>query len=58
MVNKDVWKYYLHLYEGYEFDWNYYLDNYPDLRENGILTQKDAITHWNNFGKSEGRNFN
>jgi hypothetical protein len=58
-VNKDVWKYYLHLYEAYTigFDWNYYLDNYPDLRKNGVLTQKDAIIHWNNNGKSEGRNF-
>lgn len=59
-VNKDIWKYYLQLYESYSigFDWKYYLDTYPDLRQNGVLTQKDAIIHWNNHGKKEGRKIN
>ena len=37
------------------FDWQYYLDKYPDLRANGIHTEQQAIEHWNNFGKNEDR---
>jgi glycosyl transferase family 25 len=41
-----------------EFDWKYYLDKYPDLRINGVHTQKQAFIHWNNYGKKEGRIYN
>jgi hypothetical protein len=37
------------------FDWHYYLDKYPDLRTNGITTEQQAIQHWLNHGKKEGR---
>jgi len=37
------------------FDWNYYLDKYPDLIKNGVNTQKQATQHWLNHGKKEGR---
>ena len=37
------------------FDWEYYLDTYPDLRANGIYTEKQALEHWNFYGKKEGR---
>ena len=37
------------------FDWKGYIANYLDLRNNGIVTEKKAIFHWNNFGKTEGR---
>jgi hypothetical protein len=37
------------------FDWNFYLENNKDLVENGITTQEDAFTHWENFGINEGR---
>jgi len=37
------------------FNWQAYLDNYPDLRMAGISTQSDAIKHWNNNGKKEKR---
>ena len=37
------------------FDWVSYLDRYPDLREAGIRTRKEAIGHWRNHGASEGR---
>ena len=37
------------------FDWQYYLDKNPDLRNNGINTEQLALTHWNNYGKSENR---
>ena len=37
------------------FDWNFYLENNKDLVENGISTQEDAFTHWENFGINEGR---
>ncbi len=38
-----------------DFDWKFYLDYYPDLRQNGILSEIDAINHWNVFGKNENR---
>lgn len=37
------------------FDWQYYLDNNPDLRPNGVLTQTQAKEHWIRHGQSEGR---
>ena len=37
------------------FDWKYYLDKYPDLRQNGVHTQEQALQHWNTYGKNEGR---
>ncbi len=39
------------------FDWVGYLDNNPDLRQNGILTKVQALNHWNKYGKREGRTF-
>lgn len=38
-----------------KFDWIFYLDTYPDLRENGILTKERALIHWEYHGKREGR---
>lgn len=40
------------------FDWNYYLESYKDLRQNGIHTKQDAWYHWINFGKKELRSCN
>jgi len=37
------------------FDWKYYIDRYPDLKQNRIHTKKDAWLHWINFGKKEMR---
>ena len=39
------------------FDWEYYLDKYPDLRVNGVHTKEQAINHWNNYGQYEGRSY-
>jgi hypothetical protein len=39
----------------YIFDWMYYLNRYPDLRRNGVITKKQAIQHWENRGILEGR---
>jgi hypothetical protein len=36
-------------------DWKYYLDTYPDLGQNSIHTEQQAIQHWNTYGKQEGR---
>jgi len=36
-------------------DWKFYLDTYPDLRQNGIYTEQQAIKHWNTYGQKEGR---
>lgn len=37
------------------FDWQYYLEKYPDLRINSIHTEQQALTHWRTFGEKEGR---
>jgi hypothetical protein len=40
------------------FDWEFYLDIYPDLEQNGIKTKEMAYNHWITFGKKEGRKCN
>ena len=37
------------------FDWQYYINNYEDLRNAGIDNEEKAYDHWVNNGKSEGR---
>jgi hypothetical protein len=37
------------------FNWKQYLLNYPDLTQAGIINEKDAISHYSIFGKSENR---
>ena len=37
------------------FNWQFYLNKYPDLRANGVHTKEQAINHWNKYGKKEGR---
>jgi len=37
------------------FDWKYYINRYPDLKNNGIHTKKDAWFHWIYYGKKELR---
>ena len=37
------------------FDWNYYLENNLDLKQNGFITKEDAIIHWKEYGEKEGR---
>lgn len=37
------------------FDWKFYLDEYSDLRINGVHTEQQAIHHFNTCGKIEGR---
>jgi hypothetical protein len=39
-----------------EFDVECYIRSYSDLR-NGIVTEQQAIDHWNNYGKQEGRTY-
>jgi hypothetical protein len=36
-------------------DWIFYLDKYPDLRQNGVYTENQAIQHWKNYGNRENR---
>lgn len=38
-----------------DFDWNFYLSTYEDLRSAGLRTEKDAIKHYLDFGRQEGR---
>jgi hypothetical protein len=40
------------------FDWEQYLQNYPELLTYGINTQKKALDHFMNYGKNEGRTSN
>ncbi len=37
------------------FDWKFYLNFYPDLRQLGITTKRAARKHWLTFGSAEGR---
>jgi hypothetical protein len=37
------------------FDWKFYVNIYPDLQRANINTYSKAITHWNVYGRKEGR---
>lgn len=37
------------------FDWNFYIQNNPDVQQAGITTESTALDHWNTVGKREGR---
>jgi hypothetical protein len=37
------------------FDWEYYLENNIDLKENNILTKEAVLIHWEQYGKIENR---
>lgn len=38
-----------------DFDWNFYIENNLDLKENNINTKESAIEHWLSFGQNENR---
>jgi hypothetical protein len=38
-----------------EFNWNYYIERYPDLKEAGVNTAEKALRHYQHFGQQEGR---
>jgi hypothetical protein len=38
-----------------EFNWQQYLEKYPDLKRQGIINKELAHHHWINYGKNEGR---
>jgi len=38
-----------------EFDWKKYAQMYPDLKENGIVTETQLYNHWIQYGNKEGR---
>jgi hypothetical protein len=40
-----------------DFNWRFYLDSYPDLRNAGLSTEEDAITHYQNHGSRENRRY-
>jgi hypothetical protein len=42
----------------YYFDWKFYYTHYKDLIKAGINTEKKCLTHWNKYGKNEGRIYN
>ena len=41
----------------HDFDWITYVQNYADLRQAGIDTEKKARHHWEEYGKKEGRDY-
>lgn len=43
------------MYNANNFDWQFYVTNYEDLRKNGINTKEKAYRHWIKFGEKEGR---
>ena len=40
-----------------DFNWKVYVANYPDLGAAGIDTEAEAVEHWQNWGKNEGRDY-
>jgi CTP:molybdopterin cytidylyltransferase MocA len=38
-----------------DFDWNFYISLYDDVKESGINNEKDALNNWNIYGKYEHR---
>jgi GT2 family glycosyltransferase len=38
-----------------DFDWEFYLDSYPDLRRAGLTSKKDAVNHYVRHGFFEKR---
>ena len=38
-----------------EFNWKFYIENYPDFKKIGINNYNQALSHWRNHGKKEGR---
>jgi hypothetical protein len=43
--------------ESIDFNWKQYIDNYPDLFQNGMNTKEKAWKHWISYGKNEGRTY-
>lgn len=43
--------------ESDDFNWTQYLINYPDLKQDGITTQEQALRHWRHYGKMEKRSY-
>ena len=41
----------------FEFDFDFYLNFYPDLKKNKINTKKQALYHYINYGKKSCRLF-
>jgi hypothetical protein len=39
------------------FNWRFYLENNHDLRNAGLSTENDAITHYTHFGHKENRKY-
>lgn len=42
-------------WNGHPFDSEFYLIEYPDLKQAGLVTHQQAEKHYNTFGKYEGR---
>jgi len=40
------------------FDWEYYINKYPELQKLGINTKQKAFNHYKNVGKNENYKFN
>ena len=47
----------LYRWENGNDKWKGYLDRYPDLRQNGVITQYQSVIHYLYHGKNEGRVF-
>jgi hypothetical protein len=35
------------------FNWNYYVNKYPQLFENKLNNERDALLHWLKYGKDQ-----
>ncbi len=43
--------------ENSDFDWMQYLENYPELRKAGIVTEEHALRHYKRHGRYEDRTY-
>lgn len=41
-----------------KFDWKYYINKYPDLRDQGIVNRVKALQHYKKYGCKEKRFMN
>lgn len=39
----------------FSFDFKFYTETYPDVISKGFSSHEKALSHWNNYGKFEGR---
>lgn len=55
LISKAVYAAFKFFFLPWDFDWKQYIENYPDLRYAGILTEREAVRHYWHYGRKEKR---